>query len=76
MGERFRPRGSWRTYRRRDERSCARAPRGTNGFGYDPVFVVPSLGKTVAELPPETKQEISHRSVAARRLIETMRSVS
>jgi len=53
----------------------ADAPRGTNGFGYDPVFVVPSLGKTVAELPPATKQEISHRAVAARKLIEMMRTV-
>jgi len=57
------------------EGEIAGAPRGTNGFGYDPVFVVPSLGKTVAELPPETKHEISHRALAARRLIELMRAI-
>ncbi len=41
-------------------------PRGKNGFGYDPVFWLPELGKTMAELPPEKKNEISHRGKAAR----------
>jgi XTP/dITP diphosphohydrolase len=50
----------------------AEAPRGTNGFGYDPVFVVPSLGRTVAELSLEEKQSISHRSNAARRLLHLL----
>ena len=35
--------------------------RGQNGFGYDPVFLVPSLGKTLAELKPSEKNKISHR---------------
>jgi len=39
-------------------------PRGANGFGYDPHFLVPSLGKTTAELPPEHKNRISHRGRA------------
>jgi XTP/dITP diphosphohydrolase len=43
------------------------APRGDRGFGYDPVFYFPSLGKTMAELPPETKNRISHRAKAAAR---------
>ncbi len=40
------------------------APRGTNGFGYDPVFLVPSLQKTFAELSTEEKNRISHRGQA------------
>ena len=38
--------------------------RGANGFGYDPVFFVPSLGKTVAQLPDAEKNAISHRGQA------------
>ena len=41
------------------------APRGYKGFGYDPVFYIPELGKTMAELPPEEKNRISHRARAA-----------
>jgi XTP/dITP diphosphohydrolase len=41
-------------------------PRGTNGFGYDPIFYIPELGKTFAELAPEYKNRISHRALAAR----------
>jgi XTP/dITP diphosphohydrolase len=51
-------------------------PRGTNGFGYDPHFFVPELGKTTAELDPEYKNRISHRGKAVRamkdRLIELL----
>ena len=46
----------------------AERPRGRGGFGYDPVFLVPRLGKTVGELPARTKQRLSHRALAARRL--------
>jgi len=42
------------------------APRGDFGFGYDPVFLVPELGLTMAELPAETKNRLSHRGRAAR----------
>lgn len=40
------------------------APRGTHGFGYDPLFYVVELGRTMAELAPEIKNRISHRSRA------------
>jgi XTP/dITP diphosphohydrolase len=46
----------------------ADAPRGSFGFGYDPLFYIPALGCTMAELPPERKNEISHRSHAIRAL--------
>ena len=39
-------------------------PRGTGGFGYDPLFLVPEYGKTFGELPPEVKQSMSHRARA------------
>jgi XTP/dITP diphosphohydrolase len=48
-------------------------PRGTNGFGYDPHFLVPTLGKTAAELPSVEKNAISHRGQALRRLIALLR---
>jgi len=41
-------------------------PRGEQGFGYDPVFYIPELGKTMAEIPPEIKERVSHRGKAAR----------
>jgi len=41
---------------------------GTNGFGYDPIFYVPGLKKTVAQLTPEEKNSISHRGNAIRKL--------
>ncbi len=42
-------------------------PRGTHGFGYDPIFYLPELGKTMAELPLAEKNRVSHRGQAARR---------
>ena len=42
----------------------AEAPRGTGGFGYDPVFFVPEAGRTAAELAPDEKNRISHRARA------------
>ena len=45
------------------------APRGTGGFGYDPLFLVPGLNLTFAELDPETKNRISHRGRALRAIL-------
>ena len=47
----------------------ARVPRGANGFGYDPLFYLPALGKTAAELDPAVKNRISHRGQALARLL-------
>lgn len=45
-------------------------PAGANGFGYDPLFFVPTHGKASAELPPETKNRLSHRARALHQLLE------
>jgi XTP/dITP diphosphohydrolase len=50
----------------------ARAPRGANGFGYDPLFYLPELGKTAAELDPEHKNRLSHRGIALRGMVERL----
>lgn len=42
-----------------------REPRGEHGFGYDPIFYVPEMSRTMAELPPAVKNRISHRARAA-----------
>ncbi|MFT3787862.1 MAG: XTP/dITP diphosphatase [Tepidisphaeraceae bacterium] len=49
------------------------APRGTNGFGYDPLFFIDSQGKTTAELTSDQKHAISHRGKAMRHMIRLMR---
>ncbi|MDY0977560.1 RdgB/HAM1 family non-canonical purine NTP pyrophosphatase [Massilia sp. CFBP9012] len=50
------------------------SPRGENGFGYDPHFLIPSLGKTTAELAPDEKNALSHRGQALRALVEKLKS--
>ena len=51
------------------------APRGSGGFGYDPVFYFPALGKTFAEIPAEEKNQRSHRGKAFRRLLAALSSM-
>jgi len=48
------------------------APRGAHGFGYDPVFYVPTHGCSSAELPPEVKNALSHRGQALRKLVSAL----
>ncbi len=50
---------------------CAE-PRGSNGFGYDPHFWLPELGKTAAELQPDQKNRLSHRGIAMRSLLKKL----
>ena len=51
-------------------------PRGGGGFGYDPLFLVPEYGKTMAELPLDIKNRISHRGAALRQLLPILRELS
>jgi XTP/dITP diphosphohydrolase len=56
------------------EGSILRAPKGSNGFGYDPVFWVPEKGCSSAELPQEVKNQLSHRGQALARLAAHFRA--
>lgn len=61
--------GTWEGY-------IVQAPRGENGFGYDPVFYLPEHECTSAELPPEKKNRISHRGQAIRRLLARLEDIN
>jgi XTP/dITP diphosphohydrolase len=50
------------------------APRGQAGFGYDPLFLVPDLEQTAAEIPAELKNVLSHRGSAFRQLLDKLRA--
>ncbi|RPI60461.1 MAG: RdgB/HAM1 family non-canonical purine NTP pyrophosphatase, partial [Lysobacterales bacterium] len=52
----------------------AREPRGSGGFGYDPVFFDPTLGCTAAQLDAAQKNQVSHRGAALRRLVELLKN--
>ena len=54
------------------EGEIATEPRGNQGFGYDPIFIVPSYGKTFAELGAEIKNQISHRAIALKKVKEVL----
>ena len=58
--------GSWEGY-------IVAEPQGDNGFGYDPLFFVPSENKTAAQLPAEVKNKISHRGQALQQLMQNPR---
>ncbi len=58
------------------ESEILRAPRGAGGFGYDPLFYLPELGKTMAEIDLATKHRHSHRGKALRALVARMRGGS
>ncbi|WP_147199700.1 XTP/dITP diphosphatase [Pantoea sp. CCBC3-3-1] len=59
--------GSW-------QGEIARAMSGEGGFGYDPVFYVPTLGKTAAELTKDEKRAVSHRGKALSLMLEALRN--
>jgi len=67
------PRGEVHTAEGTCEGRIAFQPRGSHGFGYDPVFFVPEYGCTMAELAPEVKNGISHRARAAEGAREILR---
>jgi XTP/dITP diphosphohydrolase len=54
----------------------ALAPRGREGFGYDPLFELPELGKTFGEISPALKESLSHRGKAFRKLLPILRDIS
>jgi len=58
------------TFRGEAEGVILAEPAGAQGFGYDPLFYYPPLGKTFAELDPETKMRVSHRGTALRQLFD------
>lgn len=51
------------------------APKGTGGFGYDPIFYVPAQQMTFAEMPPEVKHEVSHRGRAFQMLLPQLQTL-
>jgi XTP/dITP diphosphohydrolase len=53
----------------------AEAPAGANGFGYDPIFLVPRLRRTMAELTDAEKHGLSHRGRAVRRALPLLRDL-
>jgi len=50
-------------------------PKGENGFGYDPLFYIPEYEKTMAEIAPEVKNQISHRGKAMKRLFAIIKNL-
>ena len=70
-----RPEGGVRTVDGAVEGIIQHEPRGGNGFGYDPVFYLPHLGKTTAELSLKDKNELSHRGKAAKKAIAVLRGI-
>ena len=61
------------TFRGSVEGQLLDAPRGANGFGYDPLFFYPPFGCTFGEVPLERKMEVSHRSLALRAMVDWLR---
>jgi XTP/dITP diphosphohydrolase len=69
------PQGQVRTFHGECRGVIALEPRGRGGFGYDPVFTLPAIGKTMAELSTEEKNRVSHRGDAARKAVEFLKAL-
>ena len=68
------PGGDWHTFRGECEGILIPKPRGTEGFGYDPVFYVPEYGQTFAEMDLDLKNQISHRGLAFGEAMELIKT--
>lgn len=64
----YRPDGSYESFEGKLEGIIALEPEGKEGFGYDPIFIIPEYGCTVAQLSMEVKNSISHRAKALKKL--------
>jgi len=64
----YNPDGIYESFEGTLRGEIAVSPAGSEGFGYDPVFIVPEYGRTVAELSPDIKNKISHRAKAFKKL--------
>ncbi len=68
------PDGEVRLFEGACEGIVAFEPRGAKGFGYDPIFYIPSLGKHMAELDMDDKNGVSHRGMAARKALDYLKA--
>ena len=64
------------TFRGEAHGSILESPRGSDGFGYDPLFLVPRLGRSFAELSPQEKAAVSHRGLAFRHFLDWLEQQS
>lgn len=67
--------GSVHTFSGTCKGKILREARGSNGFGYDPLFYIPELGMTMAELSPQEKNRVSHRARAYQRFLQWLKSM-
>ena len=70
------PDGRCETYAGQVRGLIMRDERGAGGFGYDPLFMVPEYGKTMAELPIDIKNRISHRGTALRKVVPLLQELA
>ena len=68
------PKGEVRLFEGACEGVVAFEPRGAKGFGYDPIFYIPAVGKHMAELDMEEKNGVSHRGMAARKALDYLKA--
>lgn len=68
----YSPDGSYETFEGRWNGMISETRQGSNGFGYDPIFYLPDIGKTVAQLQPQEKNKLSHRAKALFALKESL----